>query len=143
MEIRSLTPGYAVSAQIEPADVPGLKAAGFTTVICNRPDAEVPAELAAAALKIAVEAAGMRFVDNPVATTGASEVNIAAQAAALAGATGPVFAYCRSGHRSAVTWVLSQAGRTPAQTLITAAARGGYDLGSLRERIETLAGARS
>ncbi|MDE3029426.1 MAG: TIGR01244 family phosphatase, partial [Paracoccaceae bacterium] len=41
MEIRALTPDYAVSPQIEPADVAAIKAAGYTTVICNRPDREI------------------------------------------------------------------------------------------------------
>ncbi len=38
MEIRALTPTYAVSPQIEATDLPAIKAAGYTTIIDNRPD---------------------------------------------------------------------------------------------------------
>jgi uncharacterized protein (TIGR01244 family) len=108
MDIRYLSPDYAVSPQIEPRDVARLKEAGFTTVICNRPDEEIPEALHAEALRAAVEGAGMTFVVNPIAKGGMSEENIAAQTAAMAGAAGPVFAYCASGNRSSIVWALTQ-----------------------------------
>ena len=54
------------SGQIAPEDLPAIVAAGIRTVICNRPDEEVPVELQSATLRIATEAAGLVFVDNPV-----------------------------------------------------------------------------
>ena len=42
MDIRQITPDYFVSPQIDPADLPAIAEAGFTRVICNRPDAENP-----------------------------------------------------------------------------------------------------
>ena len=42
MDPRTLTPRYTVSPQITPEDIPAIKEAGFTTVICNRPDQEIP-----------------------------------------------------------------------------------------------------
>jgi len=45
---------YHVSPQIDVADVDGLKKAGFTTIICNRPDFEVPLELQSEVIKVAV-----------------------------------------------------------------------------------------
>lgn len=139
MEIRSLTPDYAVSPQITAEDVPALKAAGFTRVVCNRPDEEVTPDLHSGVIRAAVEAAGMDWVSNPVSSSGMTPQNIADQREAVAGAKGPVFAYCRSGTRSAIAWALSQAGLKPTETLIAAAARGGYDLTPYRERIEALA----
>ncbi len=139
MEIRSLTPNFAVAPQIEPGDATALKAAGFSMVICNRPDDEVPDILQAAAVRVAIEAAGLAWVDNPISTNGVTATNITAQRSAIAQASGPVLAYCRSGTRSAIAWALSQAGAVPTATLIAAAARGGYDLNTFRTRIETLA----
>ncbi|MFN0114644.1 MAG: TIGR01244 family sulfur transferase [Paracoccaceae bacterium] len=136
MTFRMLTPGYATSPQIAPADVPAIREGGFTTVICNRPDGENPPELSAAALRGAVEAAGMTFVDNPVTGGALTEANVAAQGAAIAAAPGPVFAYCASGNRSSIVWALSQAGRQPTDALIAAAAAWGYNLEPYRERIE-------
>ena len=87
MEIRSLTPDYAVSPQITPAEIAAVKAAGFTTVIDNRPDAEIPAEVQTEAMRRAVEAAGLTFVANPVIGGAISDENVRAQGAAIAAAT--------------------------------------------------------
>lgn len=139
MDIRHLSPDYAVSPQIEPGDVAAVKAAGFTTVICNRPDAEIPPEVRADAVRAAVEGAGLTFVFNPVIGGQLTEDNVAAQAAAIDAATGPVFAYCASGNRSSIVWALSQAGRQSADALITAGAAYGYQLEGLRPLIEARA----
>ena len=139
MDIRPLSDGYAVSPQIAPEDVPAIAAAGYTTVICNRPDGENPPDLAAERLRAAVEAAGLTFVDNPFNAMTMSLDHVQAQAAAMEAAGGPVLAYCASGNRSSVVWALSQAGRHPADDLIGAAARHGYQLEGLRGQIEALA----
>jgi uncharacterized protein (TIGR01244 family) len=134
MDIRRITPDYAVSPQIEPEDLPAIAAQGFRVVVCNRPDAENPSELSAAVMRIATEAAGLRFVDNPVTHPTMTAERIAAQAAALE--DGPVLAYCASGTRSSVLWSLAQAGRIPAEEILTATARAGYDLSALRPRLD-------
>jgi len=38
MDIRQLSPQYAVSPQIDASDVPAIAEAGFGTIICNRPN---------------------------------------------------------------------------------------------------------
>jgi uncharacterized protein (TIGR01244 family) len=139
MDIRPIAEGYAVSPQIAPEDVPAIAARGFTTVICNRPDTEVPHELAAAVIRIAVEAAGLRFVDNPMAGGGLTMDHIEAQRAALDGATGPVLAYCASGNRSTILWALANAGRKPTAELVQAGAPYGYQVPMFRDLIERLA----
>jgi uncharacterized protein (TIGR01244 family) len=139
MDIRQITPEYAVSPQIEPADMPAIAAAGFRTVICNRPDAEVPHELSAGVMAIAAEAAGLGFVVNPVTHQTLNMDMVAAQMDALGGAGGPVLAYCASGTRSSIVWSLGMAGRLPAGDIIAAAAKAGYDLAGLRPRLEALA----
>ena len=113
MDIRALTPDYAVSPQIDPADLAAIKAAGYVTVIDNRPDAEVPPHLHAPAMRKAAEALGLAFVANPVIGGQLTMDNVAAQAAAIAAAPGPVFAYCASGNRSSVVWALANAGKRP------------------------------
>ncbi|OYX45399.1 MAG: TIGR01244 family protein [Rhodobacterales bacterium 32-67-9] len=139
MDIRHLTDGYAVSPQIAPEDVAAIKAAGFTTVIDNRPDAEIPPELHTGAMRAAVEAAGLRFVANHVIGGAISDDNIMAQRAAIDSADGPVFAYCASGNRSSIVWAMSVAGRMPTDTLIATAAQWGYNLEPFRPRIESFA----
>ena len=136
MDIRALTPTYAVSPQIAPEDLPAIKAAGYVTVIDNRPDAEIPGHLHTEAMRAAAEAAGLRFVANPVIGGAITEENVAEQRAAIAAATGPVFAYCASGNRSSVVWALAHAGTAPADTLIGTAAQFGYNLEWLRPALD-------
>ncbi|MBE3639201.1 TIGR01244 family sulfur transferase [Mangrovicoccus algicola] len=139
MQIAHLTPDYAVSPQISTEDVAALKAAGFTTVICNRPDHEVPPGLQAEALRAAVEAAGMTFVHNPVEGGTLGEEAVPVQREALEDAQGPVFAYCRSGNRSSVAWALAMAPRMPVDDILAAARAAGYDLGGLRPYLDAAA----
>lgn len=133
MDIRRISPDYAVSPQIAPEDLPAIAAQGFRTVVCNRPDAENPAELHSAALRAATEAAGLNFVDNQVTHQTMTPDRIRQQAEALA--QGPVLAYCASGTRSSILWALGQAPKLGADAVIEAAGRAGYDLSALRARL--------
>jgi uncharacterized protein (TIGR01244 family) len=143
MDIRPITPDYAVSPQIDPEDFPAIAAAGYRTVIDNRPDAEVPPSHHASAMRAAAEAAGLAFVFNPVIGGMLTEENIKAQGAAIAASEGPVLAYCASGNRSSFVWALSQAGMRPVDDLIGLPARFGYQLQGLRPMIEALAAERA
>lgn len=132
MDIRPLTPDYAVSPQIAPEDLPAIRAAGYTTVICNRPDGENPPGLRADAMGRAAKAAGLTFVANPVTPGGFTEEVVTRQAKAIAAASGPVLAYCASGNRSSCVWALASRGGQSADELIGAAARQGYQMDWLR-----------
>lgn len=140
MDIRPLTPTYAVSPQIEISDLAALKLAGFQTVINNRPDAEIPAHLHTEEMRRAATALGLVFVANPVIGGAMTLANVTAQAQAMAAATGPVFAYCASGNRSSVVWALAQAGQHPVDELIAIPAQYGYALDHLRPELLRLAG---
>jgi uncharacterized protein (TIGR01244 family) len=139
MDIRRITPDYAVSPQIELSDLPAIAAAGFTTVIDNRPDGEIPPHLQTRAMQAAAEALGLTFVANPVISGALTMDNVTAQGAAIAAAQGPVFAYCASGNRSSVVWALAGAGTRPVEELIGLPARFGYQLAHLAPQIEALA----
>lgn len=139
MDIRTLTPDYAVSPQIDPADLGAIAAAGFTTVICNRPDGEVPPDLAAAALRRATEAAGLRFVENPMLPGTLDPETLRRQADALGSATGPVLAYCASGNRSAILWSLVRATDLGADGVLAATSAAGYDHRAFRAAFEAAA----
>lgn len=139
MDIRPLTEDYAVSPQISPEDIAQIAAAGYTTLVCNRPDAENPPELHAAPIREAAEAAGLRFVDNPVVGGAISLDNVSAQGRAITDSEGPVLAYCASGNRSSIVWALAHAGQRPTDELIAVPARHGYRLEPFRQTIEQLA----
>lgn len=138
MDIRRITPDYAVSPQIAPEDMPDIAAAGFRTLICNRPDSEIPMELSSEVMRVAAEAAGLAFVDNQVTHQTMTPERIETQTKALA--DGPALAYCASGTRSSVLWSLAQAGRMPTDDILRATAEAGYDLSALRPRLDLAKG---
>ena len=90
-------------------------------------------------MRAACEAAGLRFIDNPVIGGALTMRNVDDQGAALAHSDGPVFAYCASGNRSSVVWALSQAGSRPTDELVALPARYGYNMEIWRDQIEALA----
>lgn len=99
MEIRQISEDYSVTGQIEPADVAQIAAAGFKSVICNRPDGEQADQPKQDAVRAAVEAAGLTFRYIPVISGQISADNVAEQAKALQELPLPILAYCRSGGR--------------------------------------------
>lgn len=142
MDIRHLTPTYAVSPQIACEDCQAIADAGFTTIICNRPDAEVPSDLSADSVAAAASAAGLAFVRLPITHQTMTPENIAAHRAAIDAAAGPVLAYCASGTRSSIVWSLGQAGDMDPDAIISATAQAGYDLRGLHPQLSALAALR-
>ena len=135
-----LTPKISVSPQIAPQDVAALAAAGFVAIINNRPDDEAAGQPAGAEIEAAAKAAGMSYVAIPVDHSGIGPHQLKAMADALAGATGPVLAYCRSGTRSTHLWALAEASRgANVAELVSAAAGAGYDIAMMTPVLRQLA----
>ncbi|WP_415403361.1 TIGR01244 family sulfur transferase [Tateyamaria sp. SN3-11] len=139
MDIRQITPTYFVAPQVDPADMADIAAAGITTVICNRPDEEVPPAFQADAIEAAATAAGLEFVRLPLTHQSMNAQNVARHFDVAAQAQGPVLAYCASGTRSTVVWCLGQAGEMQTDDILAAARSGGYDLDNLRPTLESIA----
>lgn len=142
MDIRRITDNFSVSPQIRPEDVPTLAEAGYTRVICNRPDSEVTGDETSAAIEAACAEAGLSFHVIPVGHSGMTVDLIAQQREAIDTSDGPVLAYCRSGTRSCHVWALGRAGEMDSDDIIAAGAKGGYDLTPLRETLGAIAQAR-
>ena len=62
--LKRLTPFISVAAQLQPADMGTLAAAGFRSVINNRPDGEGEGQPSSAEMQAAAEASGRRVVAN-------------------------------------------------------------------------------
>ncbi len=104
-----VAPGYAVRGQIALADVTAIKAAGFRTLIDNRPDGEDPGQPTSAQIGEEARRLGLGYYYIPVAPTGATESDAQALKAALKEAKGPILAYCRSGKRAAAIKAMADA----------------------------------
>ena len=139
MDIKQITPTYFVAPQLDPADMSEVAAAGITTVICNRPDEEVPPELQADALEAAAKSAGLAFVRLPLTHQTMTPENVAAHMGHINSTDGPVLAYCASGTRSTVVWCLGNAGDMATDDILATAQNGGYELSNLRPALDALA----
>jgi uncharacterized protein (TIGR01244 family) len=138
MDIRQLTPAYAVSPQIEPEDMAALAQAGFTTIINNRPCSEIQPSHQADAMQIAADAAGLTFVVLPATHATLTPVLAAQQKQACAQSEGPVLAYCASGTRCTIIWAMMQAGVMGTDDIVQTAADQGYDLRAMRSQLDAL-----
>lgn len=139
MDIRQITPDYFVAPQVDPADMVDVAAAGITTVICNRPDGEVPPTFQADAVEAAALAAGLAFHRLPLTHTTMTPAIAQQQADLIAGSEGPTLAYCASGTRSTVVWTLGHAGALGVDEVLNAARAGGYNLDNIRPTLEAVA----
>jgi len=127
-KVRPVTPAFAVAGQIRPEDVRAL-AGEYALLINNRPDGEEPGQSSHAELEAAAAAEGVAYRFIPVRGAPDAEQAAALQSA-VAQASGPVLAFCRTGTRSVTAWGLGQAlaGR-PVEEVAADGARAGYDLG--------------
>ena len=125
-DFRKVTDDFSVAPQIGVDDIAAAADQGFALVINNRPDGEAPDQPTSAQMAAAAQAAGVAYVHIPV-RGGPNAEQVQAVEAAIAGADGPVLAFCRSGTRSIVTWSLGQKDR-PREELIRLGQAAGYDL---------------
>jgi sulfide:quinone oxidoreductase len=138
MRTARLTPTLSVAPQLTEADVEEAAAAGFRTIINNRPDGESPDQPPSDSLAAAASRLGLQYRHIPVVSGEISPEHIAAFRTALAEATGPALAFCRSGTRSTTLWALSEAGRLAPDEILKSAADAGYGLEHLRPRLQEL-----
>ena len=131
VDIRKVTDGFAVAPQISEDDLPAIAAAGYKTIIANRPDGEGGIDQPRmGAIRTRAESLGLAFVAIPFSGAPTTEI-LERFGAALAEAPAPVLAYCRTGTRSITAWALTHAGQGAGAEIIDAAAGAGYDLSSL------------
>jgi uncharacterized protein (TIGR01244 family) len=107
MAITEITPDYSVSPQIAVDDVGDIKALGFRSIMCNRPDGEGPDQPAEAEVRAAAESLGLSFAYVPVVSGQIDEGNVADFRDAFERLPKPVLAYCRSGTRCQNLWMLA------------------------------------
>ena len=108
MPIFKLSESLSVTAQITPQDVPNIAAQGFTTVVCNRPDGEVPDQASMDEIEAACNAAGLLFVRYPVNAMNFPGADLDGLGELFDDPSQSVLAYCRTGTRCANLWVATR-----------------------------------
>jgi sulfide:quinone oxidoreductase len=138
--IVEITPQFAVTGVLAPADFAVAASLGFRAVLSNLPDGELPAAPGSAEERELARRAGLGFAHVPVRK---GDLGSAAIAAAMLAALGvlnpPVLAHCASGQRSALAWALAAARGQSVDRILEVLASAGFSFAPLREELEGLA----
>lgn len=136
MEIKHIDDTFSVSAQITPKEVAAIAAAGFRSIVSNRPDGEGADQPDFAAIATESDRAGLKAVYLPVTSGKVSDEDAIAFGKLLKELPGPTLAYCRTGTRSMTLWSLAKgAERMPLPDILRAAKAAGYDMNGVVRRI--------
>ena len=127
MPIFKLSESLSVAAQITPQDVSNIAAQGFTTVVCNRPDGEVPYQASMDEIETACNAVGLLFVRYPVNAMNFPGADLDGLGELFDDPSQSVLAYCRTGTRCANLWVATRSDQDTPEA-IKVARDIGFDL---------------
>ncbi len=127
---RQLDEKTLINGQIAPNDVPALKKMGVTLIVNNRPDGEDAGQPASNEIEAAAKEAGIDYRHVPIARgLGPSDIEAMREAMHATG-DGKLFAFCRSGNRSALAWAVAKSeDGVPREELDRLASEAGFDLG--------------
>ena len=131
MDLRPITPTYSVAPQIDPGDVAEIVAAGYKSMMCNRPDGEEYGQPEYGSIAAEAEAAGIEIRWVPIVSGRLSQEDLDQFSAALAEMPQPLLAYCRTGTRCTMLWTITQHGRLSDAEILEATSQAGYDMDGL------------
>ena len=104
-----LDANFSTSPQINMEDLSDIKAAGFKSVICNRPDSEDGGiHPDHNLLEEAAKKLGLEFAYLPVVPGQINDANVANFKTVIANLPGPTMGYCRLGIRSKILYERSR-----------------------------------
>ncbi len=135
MDLRRITDDFSVSPQIEANDIATIVAAGFRSLLCNRPNGEEYGQSDYEPIAEAASAAGLEVRLVPITSAGISADDLQDFRAALEEMPRPILAYCRTGTRCTMLWTIAQHGRIPPGEILTRTAEAGYDMSGLLRQL--------
>ncbi|ACT50827.1 TIGR01244 family sulfur transferase [Methylovorus glucosotrophus] len=97
---------FSHCTQVMVDDIPEIVAAGYKTLINNRPDGEDGAsQPTTPVLRAAAEAAGLQFIAFPVIPNQITAQQVAEYKHLIAHAPRPILGFCRSGNRASTLYL--------------------------------------
>jgi sulfide:quinone oxidoreductase len=136
-KVTHITPAFAVTGALQPADVAEIAAAGFKSVLSNLPDGEQAAYLTSRQEAELAARAGLAFRHVP---TNKAELFtdrvVDGVSNALRELPGPVLAHCASGMRSAVAWGTAASRLQPVDAVLATLKAAGFNLDAVRDELE-------
>jgi sulfide:quinone oxidoreductase len=131
VKVKKIDDHLSVADQITKKDISAITKAGFKSIVCNRPDGEVPGqptfkEIEQAAIKANLPIRYLPAVSGAVTPELGQEFG-----KILEELPKPVLAYCRSGMRCTTLWALSNAQTMDRASIVQTAANAGYDISAI------------
>lgn len=133
MKINKVDDNFSATAQVTVDDISAIKAAGFASIICNRPDGESSGQPSFEEVSAAAKAEGITAVHIPLSKDKVPSDEVPLFAEALQELPSPTLGYCRSGLRSVTLWSLAQLKQDNMRSdqIIAAATGAGYDISKI------------
>ncbi|URK87408.1 TIGR01244 family phosphatase [Rhizobium sp. RCAM05350] len=100
MDIRQINEEYSVTGQISVEDLDAIKAMGFKSIVCHRPDFEQPDQPQFETIAARAKELGLDITHIPVGPMGVTADAVREMVDALDTFERPMLGYCRSGARS-------------------------------------------
>ncbi len=129
MQIIQLDSYTIVGSQISLDDITKKNFRNFNAIIIARPEGEDLGQPTFANIKLISNGIGVKVYQVPVVSGKITEEDVQAFEALTNKESGPVFIYCRMGHRAASFWAIIKPRRGfLAKELLYIAKKAGYDL---------------
>lgn len=141
MAIEKIADYLYISSQLNQRLIRQIVQYEIKTVICNRPDGEDSDQTHFEAIKSWLTLAGVeKVVYLPVTLDGLNDEVLTKFQDTIAQSSAPILAYCRTGARSTIMWVLNQMKRgVGIESLIKAAELANVNLNPYRDKLELIA----
>lgn len=104
MELKPISETYSVSGQINVDDLAAIKAAGFRSIVCHRPDGETEGQPTFESIRRTAEGLGLEARHIPIGPTGVTAEAVREMVDAIEEMPSPMLGYCRSGARSTAVY---------------------------------------
>ena len=137
MNVKEITPALSVTPQLTAEDVDAVKAAGFVSIICNRPDGESADQTSFSEIEAAARKIGLTTSYLPVVSGKIRDEDVDAFEQLMHSSPKPVLAYCKTGSRSTMLWALGQVKTQTLIDVIAKAKEANVDLQPSLRRLET------
>lgn len=133
MKINKIDDNFSATEQVTTDDVSTIKAAGFASIICNRPDNESSEQPNFEEIAATAKAKGIVMVYIPLLMNKTPSTEIQMFADAMESLPRPILGYCRSGLRSVALWSLMQREKDnlSIDKILTKTTTAGYDVSKI------------
>lgn len=139
-DIVYLTPDFAITGDLAPADFAAAASLGFKAILNNRPDGEEEYQLTGATEAELAWRAGLKYRFLPLDKHELfTDPVVEGMIHTIGELDGPILAHCKSGLRSAIVWAAASARTVAVDDVLAMLQNAGQELDFLRDELDAQA----